>query len=231
MEARIIDRIPFELDNQALLKRLHLTEQSEYAVAANRLAADARAVARPKAMYKEAYVEEKGDDFVVTDGIKFTSRVLRVNLDKVHRVFPYVATCGRELMQWADRISDPLENYWADEIMLMALGCARAAAQTAIISDFAPGKTAAMNPGSLEDWPLQEQVNLMELLGDPYAAIGLELTASCLMVPVKSISGIAFPTEFGWENCQLCQRENCPGRRAPYDRELHEKKYGGKAEA
>ncbi len=231
MEARIIDRITFELDTQAMLKRLHLSEDSEYAASANRLAGEARAVARPKAMYKEAYVEEKGEDWVVVDGIRFTSRVLRVNLDRVHRVFPYVATCGRELMQWADRIEDPLEDYWADEIMVMALGCARTAVREAIVSDFTPGKTAAMNPGSLEDWPLQQQVNLMELLGDPYAAIGLELTASCLMVPVKSISGIAFPTEFGWENCQLCQRAECPGRRAPYDRELHEQKYGGGTKA
>lgn len=36
------------------------------------------------------------------------------------------------------------------------------------------------------------------------------------MVPVKSVSGIFFPTEIKFESCQLCPREVCISRRAPY---------------
>ena len=36
------------------------------------------------------------EDSVVVDGITFKSRVLRVNLEQTHRVFPYLATCGTE---------------------------------------------------------------------------------------------------------------------------------------
>jgi hypothetical protein len=222
----VLDKIPFAPDMAALGKALHVPETGEYADALAHLVAGARAVARPKAVYGEAYVEERGEASVVVDGVEFASRVLTVNLEGVHRVFPYVATCGRELMQWADAIDDVLENYWADQVMVFALRAAIAAVNEAIAADFAPGRTSSMNPGSLEDWPLTQQHNLMELLGDPEKSIGVELTASCLMIPVKSISGIAFPAETGWENCRLCLQPDCPGRRAPHDPALRDAKYG-----
>ena len=55
--------------------------------------------------------------------------------------------------------------------------------------------------------------------------IGLELTDSCLMLPYKSVSGIAYETEATFENCMLCTRENCPTRRAPYDASMGAKTY------
>jgi hypothetical protein len=45
------------------------------------------------------------------------------------------------------------------------------------------------------------------------------------MVPTKSVSGILFPTEDGYANCQLCPRQACPNRRAPYDEMLYSRKY------
>lgn len=55
--------------------------------------------------------------------------------------------------------------------------------------------------------------------------IGLELTDSCLMLPYKSVSGIAYEAEATFENCMLCPRENCPTRRAPYDASMGAKTY------
>ena len=143
----------------------------------------------------------------------------------VHRVFPYVATCGRELHAWAATIDDWLEGYWAGAIMEMALRTAVQAFLADLEARFGPGETSAMNPGSLEDWPLPQQGQLFALLGDVRGAIGVELTESYLMVPVKSVSGLRFPTEVRYENCQLCPRQGCPGRRAPYDAGLYERKY------
>jgi predicted transcriptional regulator len=45
------------------------------------------------------------------------------------------------------------------------------------------------------------------------------------MVPSKSVSGILFPTEQTFASCQLCPREGCPSRQAPYDPALYDKKY------
>ena len=85
-----------------------------------------------------------------------------------------------------------------------------------------------MNPGSLPDWPIQQQRPLFQLLGDPNTAIGVELTASYLMEPNKSVSGIRFPTEERFESCMLCPRQDCPGRRSAYDPELYDQKYRAK---
>jgi hypothetical protein len=90
---------------------------------------------------------------------------------------------------------------------------------------FHSGRMSSMSPGSLPDWPLQEQRKLFALLGDPKGAIGVELTQSLIMVPLKSVSGISFPAEVDFASCQLCPRENCPGRRAPYDATLYDRKY------
>jgi hypothetical protein len=38
-----------------------------------------------------------------------------------------------------------------------------------------------------------------------------------LMLPAKSESGIFFPSETTFLNCQLCPRQNCEGRKAAFD--------------
>jgi hypothetical protein len=82
-----------------------------------------------------------------------------------------------------------------------------------------------MSPGSLGEWPLSQQRPLFASLGDVAGAIGVRLSESLLMVPAKSVSGVCFPTEESFESCQLCPREDCPGRRAPYDETLYDRKY------
>jgi len=225
VKATVLDRISFEPDVERLLRTLHLDPQGEDAARVRELVGEARAVARPKAMYREAYVEARGDDFVVLDGIRLTSRVLSVNLAQAHRAFAWVATCGRELEAWSQGLGDMLERYWAGAIMEAALRAAGRALEAELEARFGLRRSATMNPGSLEDWPLSEQRQLFALLGNPGEAIGVELSDSFLMTPVKSTSGLRFPTETSFENCQLCPRPECPGRRSPYDPGLYERRY------
>jgi hypothetical protein len=72
---------------------------------------------------------------------------------------------------------------------------------------------------------LSEQRAVFAALGDVQAAIGVQLSDSMLMIPAKSVSGIRFPTTESFESCQLCPRVDCPGRRAPYDSGLYDRKY------
>ncbi len=225
MDATLLLDIPFRIEIDSLLKRVHVDAKGEHGERVRQLARQAEAVARPKGMCKVAYVEERSNDSAVIDGIRFISRVLRVNLDGAHRVFPFLATCGRELHEWAGSFDDLLESFWAGAIMETALGAAYDAIAGHVQERYQPGPMATMNPGSLADWPMSEQQQLFNLLGDPRQAIGVELTDSFLMVPIKSVSGLHFPTATHYENCQLCPRERCPGRRAPYDKELYERKY------
>lgn len=225
MDAIILDDIPFQIDLGLLMKKLRVREGQSYVDEVKRIASKAEAIARPKAIYKVAFIESKEDQAVVIDGIQMNSRVLRVNLEQAHRVFPFIATCGMELQDWAESIDDILRRFWAETINEMALRVAIKALNQHLDERYRPGRTSAMSPGSLGEWPIQAQRPLFALLGDPKEAIGVRLTDSLLMVPTKSVSGIRFPKEESFESCQLCPRENCPGRRAPYDRDLYDKEY------
>lgn len=225
MYQEILDNIPFELDRERLMHKLRLKPGRSYAQDLPRLAGEAEAIARPKAFYKVAFIEAREDNVLKIDGIPFTSQVLSVNLQNTHRVFPYTATCGTELETWAKSLDDMLWRYWADVIMEMALRAAINTLKTHIETRYQLPKSSAMSPGSLEDWPIEEQRQLFMLLGDTAETVGVRLTDSCLMIPAKSISGIRFATEESFESCQLCPREGCPSRRAPYDAELYKRKY------
>jgi hypothetical protein len=225
MDRVLLDKLEFTVDLDQLFNTIKMDRTDDDADTVIKMVKEAQLIARPKALYKTSYVEEKGDNFVVIDGVKFISRVMSVNLKDVHRVFPFVATCGIELEDWSNSVDDILERYWADAIKIQAMNCAFRALDVYLEKHVKPGKTACMNPGSLEDWPISEQTKLFQVLGDVKSTTGILLTDSFLMIPVKSVSGIKFPTETNYENCRLCPRENCPGRRAPYEKDLYARKY------
>jgi hypothetical protein len=225
MNSLTLDTIPLQFDLEQLCQNLRVKEGSEHVGKLKRLLAQAQSVGKPKAFYRPAFIESGADDRVVISGIDFTSRVLRVNLERVHRVFPYVATCGLELEQWSLSFDDMLDKYWADAIKEMALRTAVQYLHDHLIEHYRLLRISRMNPGSLPDWPLPEQRPLFDLLGNGPGLIGIHLTDSFLMKPIKSVSGIWFPTEESFESCRLCPRERCRGRRAPYDQNLYDRKY------
>jgi hypothetical protein len=228
VEPVILHNIPYQIDLEDLKRKLRLKNGSPYMEDVHRLAEEARKIGKPKAIYKLAFIDEKGEDHVVIDGVRFESHILRVNLDQAQRVFPYVVTCGMELEDWANRIEDTLFRFWAETIKEMVLRYAHTRMEENLNERYRPGKLSRMSPGSLGDWPLQEQRPLFRIVGNTEEAIGVRLNESLLMIPTKSVSGIRFPTEESFESCQLCPREVCPNRRAPYDPALFEKKFSKK---
>ena len=225
MRQVVIDEIPFNPDVDAVADRLHVKPGSGRMAALRRMVARAKEIARPKALYRVVRVEAKGDDYVIVEGAKLTSRVLRVNLAEAHRAFVYIATCGVELEDWTRSLEGPFDQFQADAIAGMALMSARQALAQHLEQVFRPGQLGEMNPGSLPDWPLREQRQLFALLEGSEATIGVQLLNSYLMTPTKSTSGLLFPTEHEYYNCQLCPMENCPGRKAGYDPDLYDLKY------
>lgn len=221
----VLRDIPVEFDLGEMLRRFRLPSDSPDAAAAEELVAQAREVASPKAIYDVCYVEKLGGETTEFGGAVFTSRVLAVNLDEVHRVFPFVVTCGRELDDIPGVEGDPLREYWLDELRIAALGVASARLRERIEEKYKPGKLSSMSPGSLEDWPITQQAQLFSVFGDVEAQIGVELTDSFLMLPMKSVSGVYFPVERSFASCQLCPREGCPGRSARYDPDLWDERY------
>lgn len=219
----IIADIPFELNLPALARTVRLEAGTADALEFESLANEVREIAKPKALYKECFVEKTGNDTVRIDNIDFTSRVLSRNLGKTARVFAYVATCGREVDQIKIPPDNYLKNFWMDTIKAALLACSIGHFGKIIRRRYRLGeKTAHMNPGSgdAEVWPIEQQQGLFAVLGDVESLIGVRLTPESLMIPNKSVSGICFPTEINFRSCRLCRRENCPDRKAHFDKKL-----------
>jgi hypothetical protein len=225
----VLDDIDFRVDRAQLFKRLRVDPGDDLGAELGALVSDAERIGRPRVMYRLAGVDERGAADLVIDGVAFSSRVLAVNLRPAHQVFPYVLSCGAELQAWSDRLTDPLAQFWGETIKELSLVCATARFLTHVEDTFQLGASSIMNPGSLPDWPLPQQAPLFRLLGDVAGAIGVRLSESHVMFPTKSVSGILFPTDSAFASCQLCQRETCPNRRAPYDPGLFERRYASQA--
>ena len=220
----VFSSIPVDLEPEKVLKFIRMRDSNQQVERmVQELVEVTRSIAKPKVVYKVSYVDSRDGDTVTIDGVKFTSRVLRINLDQVERVFPYIATCGTELEEIAVPSNDVMKSFCFEEIKIMVLRSAITYFSNHLTEHYALGKMSRMSPGSLESWPVAQQKELFSLFGDVEELIGVRLTKSCVMVPLKSVSGIYFPTEIKFESCQLCPREKCIGRITPYDPELAKK--------
>ena len=220
----IIDNIQIQLDLEAVRTRLHLKRDNDLKTLQD-LAAIAQPLIEPKVLYKICYIEEKLAQGVIVEGLLLSSKVLRKNLDEIERIFPFVITIGSKFSEKLDACSDLLEKFYLDTIGNVALNQVRLELKNRLKAEYGIEKTAFMAPGSLPDWPLEEQRPLFKLLGDVTASIGVKLSESLLMLPAKSVSGIYFPTETSFFSCQLCPRERCDSRKARYNEKLA-KEYG-----
>lgn len=222
---RVLDTIPIQLDLREVKRKLRLDAKTGYSTDVAELVGIAESLIKAKAVYEVSYVSQGGEDTVEVNGATFTSRVLRVNLDKVERVFPFIITIGSALEDNASSSGDLLRQFYLETMGNMALRSSRQYLEEYLKRHFGLGQLSRMSPGSLEDWPVTEQKPLFSIFGDAEDLIGVTLTESMLMIPRKSVSGILFPTEVMFLSCQLCPRGNCPERKAPYDETLKEK-YG-----
>ena len=181
--------------------------------------ATAGTLARPKAAFRIMSPDILDEGTVRFGEVVFKSGLMTSHLSGLNQAFPYVATCGRELAEWTAGLTG-LEQFMADEVMLLALRQGVRQLEEYITSRCNLKQVSAMNPGSLpKEWPITEQTPLFRLMGDLPGRIGVALLPSLLMNPGKSVSGIFFETAEKYHNCQLCLKENCPARKAPYQGE------------
>jgi hypothetical protein len=222
---RVLENIPARLDVEDVKRQLRLNAKAGPSADVGELVELAESLIQPKAVYTVSYIGQRGEDTVEVNGVTFTSRVLRVNLDAVERVFPFIITIGKALENKASSCGDLLRQFYLETMGDMALRTSRRYLEEHLKRHYGLGQLSRMNPGSLEDWPVTEQRPLFSLFGTVEELIGVRLTENMLMIPRKSVSGMFFPTEVMFFSCQLCPRKGCPARKAPYDETLREK-YG-----
>ena len=212
----ILEKIPLSLPFGEIRRQLHLKRGArwdEVKTLIQTVLPDIRA----KAVYRVCYIDEKQDQLIGIDGVRFRSRVLAKNLAAVERVFPFVVTIGSHYLEQMDAQKDLVVKYYLDVIGNIALSNVRNYLEQTLQAGYGLEGMSYMSPGSLTDWPLEEQRPLFALFGDGKTPINVSLNSSCLMIPAKSVSGIYFPTEVPFISCQLCDRKDCPSRKAAYD--------------
>ena len=216
--------IPFTFNMNLLFGTLHITRNTDRAKEFEDLIDKVQAIAKPKALYKVSFIDEKGVDSVTIDGVRFTSRALRKNLDPIERVFPYIATCGTEMDDIKIEPGNIQKKMWISFLKSHLLQTSIFYLAGHLTQRYRVTHLSSMNPGSGDAsvWPLEQEKELFSMCGNVEKLIGVKLTKSLVLVPDMSVAGIFFPTETNFESCQLCHREKCYLRRAPFDKELWE---------
>jgi hypothetical protein len=219
--------IPFTLDREEIKSQLAIRPGSKYEASLEKILDDVEKIARPKAIYQVSYVKSLGIDTVTIEDTVFHSQAMRLNLEKIHRIFPFIVTCGTEVADTPIEKDDPLEDYWLRVISLSLVRISMEHLRQTVQDLYGLTNLSAMNPGSAEAgvWPIEEQPSLFGLFGGEQVveqAIGVRLLPSYFMTPDMSASGILFPSDSTYVNCQLCQREDCPSRKADFDAVLWE---------
>lgn len=213
----LINSISYEINQKIVADRLHLNENlrtsSDFKIAYT----EALRLINPRAIYGQGTVREKDGYIVIIDDQKFSSRVLSKNLELVEIVFPFLITLGRELEDHTKKLSRVTQQFYMDFIGDIILQQSIVYLERHLKKKHSYKYVSSMSPGSLKDWPIDEQIPLFSLFGHISDEFGVRLTSSLLMSPRKSISGIAFPTMTPFITCQLCLRNQCPGRRAKYN--------------
>jgi hypothetical protein len=109
-----------------------------------------------------------------------------------------------------------MENYLAHILAEKATYLIAEELRQDIESKYNLENLSRMQPGSLPDWPIEQQGPLFHVLDSIPQKIQVQLTETYLMLPTNSLSGIFFQDPEGFISCQLCSRK-CPRRKATFD--------------
>ena len=204
-----------------IVKRLKLdNKNSQYVERLEQLFNKALEIARPKCAYKKVDTEVKDNQTIVIGDVKLNSKILSVYLGGIEYIFPFVATCGKEVSDWAEQRPSILDRFWLDHILDEILNSLVEHHEEHLKVEYGLSRTGSITPGSIDDWPINQQKPLFDILGDVESAIGVHLLETGVMDPCKSLSGIVFYTKTHFSTCMFCPREDCPKRRAKYNKEL-----------
>ncbi|MCX7614137.1 MAG: hypothetical protein N2Z65_00100 [Clostridiales bacterium] len=218
MEQNVLTNIPLKITEADLLKKMHLDKSCDQRNLILRILSEALIIAAPKAMFRLAVVKQLKSDTVSIDGELIQSPYVLKILAEQEMVYPFVATCGKELDHWSKSKTDVFESYVCECIKDLVLGQCIKYVRIRLFAILQKGTLlSSISPGSHPLWPLEEgQELLFRLLTDVTEKTGVHLTERYLMSPVKSLSGIFFTTNKQYQSCAFCKKENCNERKEPF---------------
>jgi hypothetical protein len=216
----ILDKVPFELNVEAILKQMRIHgDGKRFEVAIRELIEVVNPVAKPKALIKIVCVDHKTPETLQIDGVEFDSSLLRLNLDPVETAFVCMTTIGTEV-EAIELPPEVIKRFCLDAMKNHLLFAATAYLKKFLQDTYQTGTLTNLNPGETASFPITQQRKIFQIIGDVEGYIGVRLSENCALMPTKSHSGIYFSTATEFISCRLCTNKRCQGRRAPYEPEL-----------
>ena len=175
----------------------------------------------PKAVVRRAEIDGIEGDRTTIAGTVFHSKLVAEKLHGLPLVFLSVVTAGDELDSCGALKGDPFLDIFKGALVRHGRDYVR----QFLLSRFGFDGSSTLNPGSLPDWPIDNNFALFELIGG-LDEIGVSLNPAGYIRPWNSVSQIHFPGD-GYENCSLCKKYDCSQRRAPFDPDEFRRLFGG----
>ncbi|QCT70574.1 hypothetical protein [Eubacterium maltosivorans] len=221
MEKIVFNPMEIHYDIEGFARDKHLEPQSTVCQELLRWAGPAEKLVRPRAMIKWCPVKDLGRDRVQVGDTIFESHLLAEKLKGTERVFATVVTAGDEL----DALEGPSDEA-RDLLKYAALREARATVDHYLKTHFGFEHMGRLNPGSLPDWPIANNPALFEIIGDVTETIGVRLTGKNYMQPGYTVSELLFSGDEDYDNCSLCKKYDCVGRKVPFDQKAYDQIFG-----
>lgn len=189
---------------------------------------EGRSLLRPQVWHRRAGIAGiEGTRVFVEDGPAFTSKGLARVLGASRELIAFLVTIGPALEEAVQRKT--ADGDYPDALMLDAVGSVAVEALADRVHRAVEADARAIQAGCSNrycpgygDWDLREQAPLFALLRGDEGSLSVTLNESCLMNPLKSLSGViglgASVHRIAESPCHLCAKPNCLMRRAPLRR-------------
>jgi hypothetical protein len=211
--------IHIKLDPEMVVRTLHPHGSGGDAVEIYRFIDIVLTHVDPMAAYLSVLIDQRGDDFLQLGEFRFVSRILARHVAKDKGVFPYVVTLGSRIEEIFASSRNVLQHYYLEIIAHLALEEACRQLNFSIAREFQIPELYRLSPGTLSDWPLEEQAKIFALLGPVEESLGVRLTEHMLMLPRMSLSGIFFESQIPFSECRFCHmRDRCELSKSARDR-------------
>lgn len=213
MNRIVLNEIPLKFNYEEILKANRIRQGTGFEETFLQALRTAEEKLHCRAILKWANVGKIEADNVSIDNTTFKSKVMADNLKDKERVFLYILIVGDEI----DKENLIEEAVLKDIIKGVALDAGRKYLEEYLTTNFGFQDISYMNPGSLPDWPIKNNVPLFEMI-ENIEEIGAKINTHHYIIPWNASSGIIFENGNGYSNCALCKNK-CEKRRVPFNQE------------
>ncbi len=188
MEKIILTEIPIAFDTETIAAMAHIREESDMYDDLEESIPMAKRLSKPKAIIKPFTLEEVGEDTLTIDGVKITSKKVCDLLRGHDKVYLGVVSAGDEVSASGETEYDLVSYYLESFALKEACDFVRNH-----LKDEFGFANEYIEPGCLDDFSMENNKILFDLIGTVAEDIGVTLRDTYFMRPIVTLSAIFYP--------------------------------------